>query len=311
MGNQATSVLVLAFSSSFNSSSPPSSSSSSTNSFRKAMVLDPASTCLLPPTFVSLVGRPSPLPLSTLAVVWRFHSCTLPPLVHMTWRRSCTARGLLEGEAPNIMGLFLTIVIFAIVIYPIKLFYVSNMPIMLRSTWTPNLFIVSQMFASLSPATSLLRFWYFGGMLAIYIYKRLQSWPFLLIFSLLNILLSLSELLIDRHWGAFLCQEVVSHPSQGTVMNLRIYQVAVGRTTLSSPQHEPARSPGYLTCTSWVPMSFHEQSRDTFPPVYSHCPCSTPAIYNVFQGKFHCMYLFMNAPDFFFFFFGWQRSSLG
>jgi protein transport protein SEC61 subunit alpha len=71
------------------------------------------------------------------------------------------------------MSLFSTVIIFAIVIYlqgfrieipvksnkfrgqrgtyPIKLFYTSNMPIMLQSALTSNVFIVSQMLAGRFP----------------------------------------------------------------------------------------------------------------------------------------------------------------
>jgi protein transport protein SEC61 subunit alpha len=72
------------------------------------------------------------------------------------------------------MNLISTVVIFAIVIYlqgfrieipvksnkfrgqrgsyPVKLFYTSNMPIMLQSALTSNVFIVSQMLASRFPS---------------------------------------------------------------------------------------------------------------------------------------------------------------
>ena len=71
---------------------------------------------------------------------------------------------------PNVMNLISTVIIFAIIIYlqgfhieipvksnkfhgqrgsyPVKLFYTSNMPIMLQSTLTLNVFIISEMLAS-------------------------------------------------------------------------------------------------------------------------------------------------------------------
>jgi preprotein translocase subunit SecY len=75
---------------------------------------------------------------------------------------------------PNVMNLISTVIIFAVVIYlqgfrieipvksnkfrgqrgsyPVKLFYTSNMPIMLQSALTSNVFIVSQMLASRFPS---------------------------------------------------------------------------------------------------------------------------------------------------------------
>jgi len=80
---------------------------------------------------------------------------------------------------PNVMNLISTILIFAIVIYlqgfrieipvksnkfrgqrgtyPIKLFYTSNMPIMLQSALTSNVFMLSQMLALRFPSNLLVR----------------------------------------------------------------------------------------------------------------------------------------------------------
>jgi protein transport protein SEC61 subunit alpha len=77
------------------------------------------------------------------------------------------------------MSLISTVIIFAVVIYlqgfrieipvksnrfrgqrgtyPIKLFYTSNMPIMLQSALTSNVFIVSQMLASRFPTNLFVR----------------------------------------------------------------------------------------------------------------------------------------------------------
>ena len=72
-----------------------------------------------------------------------------------------------RGNLPNVMNLLSTVLIFAVVIYlqgfrveipvksnrfrgqqgsyPIKLFYTSNMPIMLQSALVSNIFLISQM----------------------------------------------------------------------------------------------------------------------------------------------------------------------
>ena len=77
------------------------------------------------------------------------------------------------------MNIIATVVIFAVVIYlqgfrieipvksnrfrgqrgtyPVKLFYTSNMPIMLQSALTSNIFIVSQMLASRFPNNFLVK----------------------------------------------------------------------------------------------------------------------------------------------------------
>jgi len=62
--------------------------------------------------------------------------------------------------------------------YPIKLFYASNIPIMLQSalTWHWTCSLSHRCSRHVSPATSSLRSWHLGGALAIYIYKRLWSW---------------------------------------------------------------------------------------------------------------------------------------
>ncbi|SAL97733.1 hypothetical protein [Absidia glauca] len=92
-------------------------------------------------------------------------------LVHLVMSRKDKTRALKEAfyrtNLPNVMSLLSTAVVFLIVIYlqgfrvelpvksnrlrgqrgtyPIKLFYTSNMPIMLQSTMTSNLFMISQM----------------------------------------------------------------------------------------------------------------------------------------------------------------------
>ena len=99
-------------------------------------------------------------------------------LFHLLFTWHDKGRALREAfwrdRLPNVMSLFSTVVIFAIVIYlqgfrieipvksnrfrgqrgtyPIKLFYTSNMPIMLQSALTSNVFIVSQMLASRFPS---------------------------------------------------------------------------------------------------------------------------------------------------------------
>ncbi|KAG2220246.1 hypothetical protein INT45_008787 [Circinella minor] len=92
-------------------------------------------------------------------------------LVHLVMSRKDKTRALKEAfyraPLPNVMNLLATAAIFAVVIYlqgfrvelpvksnrvrgqrgtyPIKLFYTSNMPIMLQSTMTSNIFMISQM----------------------------------------------------------------------------------------------------------------------------------------------------------------------
>jgi len=92
-------------------------------------------------------------------------------LFHLLFTRRSTPRALKEAfyrtNLPNITNLLATVAIFALVIYlqgfrveipiksnrfrghratyPIKLFYTSNMPIMLQSALTSNIFFVSQM----------------------------------------------------------------------------------------------------------------------------------------------------------------------
>jgi len=84
-----------------------------------------------------------------------------------------------RDRLPNVMNLIATIAVFAVVIYlqgfrieipvksnrfrgqrgtyPIKLFYTSNMPIMLESALTSNVFVVSQMLAGRFPNNFLVR----------------------------------------------------------------------------------------------------------------------------------------------------------
>ncbi|KAG0066616.1 translocon subunit [Linnemannia elongata] len=92
-------------------------------------------------------------------------------LFHLLFTRSNKSRALKEAfyrqNLPNVMNLLATVLVFGIVIYlqgfrvelpvkssrfrgqrgtyPIKLFYTSNMPIMLQSALTSNMFMVSQM----------------------------------------------------------------------------------------------------------------------------------------------------------------------
>ncbi|EPQ50476.1 SecY protein [Gloeophyllum trabeum ATCC 11539] len=98
-------------------------------------------------------------------------------LFHLLFTWNDKGRALREAfwrdRLPNIMNLVATVAVFAVVIYlqgfrieipvksnrfrgqrgsyPVKLFYTSNMPIMLQSTLTSNVFIVSQMLASRFP----------------------------------------------------------------------------------------------------------------------------------------------------------------
>jgi len=98
-------------------------------------------------------------------------------LFHLLFTWHDKGRALREAfwreRLPNVMNLVATVAVFAVVIYlqgfrieipvksnrfrgqrgsyPVKLFYTSNMPIMLQSTLTSNVFIVSQMLAGRFP----------------------------------------------------------------------------------------------------------------------------------------------------------------
>jgi len=102
----------------------------------------------------------------------------LVALFHLLFTWNDKGRALREAfwrdRLPNVMNLIATIVIFAAVIYlqgfrieipvkssrfrgqrgsyPVKLFYTSNMPIMLESALTSNVFIISQMLATRFPS---------------------------------------------------------------------------------------------------------------------------------------------------------------
>ncbi|RKP12154.1 protein transport protein SEC61 subunit alpha [Piptocephalis cylindrospora] len=104
-------------------------------------------------------------------------------LFHLLFTRSDKARALKEAfyrsNLPNITNLVATVAIFALVIYlqgfrvelpiksnklrghqavyPIKLFYTSNMPIMLQSALTSNVFMISQMLYNRFPDNLLVR----------------------------------------------------------------------------------------------------------------------------------------------------------
>ncbi|KDN42012.1 Protein transport protein SEC61 subunit alpha, partial [Rhizoctonia solani AG-8 WAC10335] len=104
-------------------------------------------------------------------------------LFHMLFTWNDKSRALKEAfwreRLPNIMNLFATVVVFAVVIYlqgfrieipvksnrfrgqrgtyPVKLFYTSNMPIMLESALTSNVYILSQMLFNRFPDNLLVR----------------------------------------------------------------------------------------------------------------------------------------------------------
>lgn len=104
-------------------------------------------------------------------------------LFHLLFTWNDKGRALREAfwrdRLPNVMNLIATVVVFAVVIYlqgfrieipvksnrfrgqrgsyPVKLFYTSNMPIMLQSALTSNVFIVSQMLATRFPSNFLVR----------------------------------------------------------------------------------------------------------------------------------------------------------
>jgi len=104
-------------------------------------------------------------------------------LFHLLFTWNDKGRALREafwrGSLPNVMNLIATVVVFAAVIYlqgfrieipvksnrfrgqrgsyPVKLFYTSNMPIMLQSALTSNIFILSQMLFSRFPDNILVK----------------------------------------------------------------------------------------------------------------------------------------------------------
>ena len=104
-------------------------------------------------------------------------------LFHLLFTRHDKSRALKEAfyrdRLPNITNLLATVAVFALVIYlqgfrieipvksnkyrgqratyPVKLFYTSNMPIMLESALTSNVFILSQMLFNRFPENLLVR----------------------------------------------------------------------------------------------------------------------------------------------------------
>lgn len=104
-------------------------------------------------------------------------------LFHLLFTWNDKGRALREAfwrdRLPNIMNLVATVIVFSVVIYlqgfrleipiksnkfrgqrmsyPVKLFYTSNMPIMLESALTSNVFILSQMLANRFPENFLVK----------------------------------------------------------------------------------------------------------------------------------------------------------
>jgi len=113
----------------------------------------------------------------------------------LTWNDKSRAlkEAFYREKLPNVMNLISTLAIFAIVIYlqgfrieipvksnryrgqrgsyPVKLFYTSNMPIMLESALTSNLFIVSQMLFTRFPSNL------FVKLLGVWEVCRSSRWP--------------------------------------------------------------------------------------------------------------------------------------
>jgi protein transport protein SEC61 subunit alpha len=107
----------------------------------------------------------------------------LVALFHLLFTWNDKGRALREAfwrdRLPNVMNLIATVVVFAVVIYlqgfrieipvksnrfrgqrgsyPVRLFYTSNMPIMLESALTSNVFIISQMLFSRFPDNFLVK----------------------------------------------------------------------------------------------------------------------------------------------------------
>lgn len=104
--------------------------------------------------------------------------------IHMLFTRSSTRAALVDSfyrdNAPNMSQVFSTLIVFSLVVYlqclrvdlpikstrqrgpfnvyPIRLFYTSNMPIMLQSALTSNIFIISQMLYSRFPNNLAIKF---------------------------------------------------------------------------------------------------------------------------------------------------------
>ncbi|KAG0702242.1 SecY subunit domain-containing protein [Suillus ampliporus] len=124
------------------------------------------------------------------SIIWKAFSPTtintgraIIALFHLLFTWNDKGRALREAfwrdRLPNIMNLLATVIVFAAVIYmqgfrieipvksnrfrgqrgsyPVKLFYTSNMPIMLQSALTSNVFIVSQMLATRFPSNILVK----------------------------------------------------------------------------------------------------------------------------------------------------------
>lgn len=128
-------------------------------------------------------------------------------LFHLLFTWNDKSRALKEAffreRLPNIMNLAATCLVFAAVIYlqgfrieipvksnrfrgqravyPVKLFYTSNMPIMLESALTSNVFIVSQMLSSRFPNNFLVRLlgvWEVKYLTRTLLFCELISFPF-------------------------------------------------------------------------------------------------------------------------------------
>ena len=104
-------------------------------------------------------------------------------MFHLLFTWNDKSRALKEAfyrdRLPNVMNLLATLVVFAVIIYlqgfrieipvksnkyrgqrgtyPVKLFYTSNMPIMLESALTSNVFIISQMLYNRFPDNLLVK----------------------------------------------------------------------------------------------------------------------------------------------------------
>lgn len=127
---------------------------------------------------------------------------------HLIFTRADKFRALKEAfyrsHAPNLTNLIATVLVFAIVIYfqgfrvelpvksnkfrghqgtyPIKLFYTSNMPIMLQSAMVSNVYFISQMLFGRFPENLLVRLlgvWEVGFGSASFTFPRFVAISFL------------------------------------------------------------------------------------------------------------------------------------
>lgn len=174
-------------------------------------------------------------------------------LFHLLFTWNDKSRALKEAfyreRLPNVMNLLATVVIFAVVIYlqgfrieipiksskmrgqrgtyPVKLFYTSNMPIMLESALTSNVYLISQMLFNRFPDNLLV--------------KLLGVWEVSFIFSSFSLLPSLFAIHIHRlKCTRANMQPLEDSPSQLSAVSGIAYYISAPhslKAALSDPFH--------------------------------------------------------------------------